>query len=456
MKQPIPLQSEPPLKSPTLLRRRSLVRALGGASFLAVPVFRQAFVEAAGPVAMPRRFVFFQIPGGSPDNEGKLKYFTFDKQLASLAEVQSDVIVFNDLRLRASERNGDEKHGAGMRALLTGSSKGGRTPIITSVDQIMARQIGQATRFSTLHFGSCASEGDATQNRVSFNDGFGMPPLRDPVQMFRRLFGLAAIPDPKQAADAVARNKSVLDYLKGEIEAVRKASGPPEKRLLDQHATTLRELEKQVGDSGMLVQRDGKACALPNLGTAQEGQFTAKTFGGNDKIDVPLQSKLQLDLLFQALNCDLTRIATFQWMPSVDINTHFWWLGFPTNPGHHNLQHNHDSGPFVEMFKKTQTWFTEQSAGFIKRLKATPEGTGSMLDNAAVVIASEMSDGKHSPSPIPSLLAGRGNGAFKTGRVLDCKGVNNNDLLLTIANYMGVPLQTIGDPDLCTKPLALD
>lgn len=283
-----------------------------------------------------------------------------------------------------------------------------------------------------------------------------MPPVRDPVTMFQRLFGLAAVGDPQQAAALLARKKSVLDYLSGEIGAVSRGANAGEKRLLDQHASTLRELEKQLGSADVpAVGRDGKACAPPDLMGAKEGAFTAKTFGGTDHVDVPLQSRLQLELLFQALNCDMTRIATFQWMPSVDVNTHFWWLGFTSNPGHHNLQHSHATEPSATMFKKTQTWFTEQTATFIHRLKATAEGTGSMLDAAAVLVMSEMCDGLHNPSPIPALLAGRGNGAWTPGRVIDARGAAHNDLLLAIAAYMGVSLPSIGDADLCTKPMAL-
>ncbi len=66
-----------------------------------------------------------------------------------------------------------------------------------------------------------------------------------------------------------------------------------------------------------------------------------------------------------------------------------------------------------------------------------------------------MSNGDHTPSPTPAFIAGKGSGAFRTGRTFDAKGTPNNNLLLSLAAYIGVPMASIGDPDLCTGPLDL-
>ena len=88
----------------------------------------------------------------------------------------------------------------------------------------------------------------------------------------------------------------------------------------------------------------------------------------------------------------------------------------------------------------------------MKRLKETPEGGGSMLDNCLIVVSSEMGDGKlhNSRYFVPALIAGNAGGAVRTGRTMNVNNGSRNNLLLSVANTMGVKLTTIGEPQFCT------
>jgi len=448
--------------SRSLLRRRELLGALGAGAFLAVPVFRQSLAEAQG--AAPKRAIFVQWPDGVPSacfqlgmcrlNElPDLKYFDFDGQLASFAALKADTIIMQNLRAFAAEKNSEEGHEAGMASLLTGrSSRGG-----TSVDQYIAKQVGNLTRFSSLQFGGYPYTFGGPQDRISYADGFDLAPERDPVVMFEKLFSGAqpapggGAPDPAITL-RLAQKKSTLDFLKAEITAVEGATGAAEKPLLDLHLESLREIEKQLTQ---VAGAAGTACAPPDQGGAVKGQYVG---GEGGEIDAQMLAKLQLDLLYQAINCDLTRIATFQWAPSVEVLVKYDWVpGFSAAPDqHHAFAHDHESPANEAIFQGIQNWFTSQTAGLVARMKATAEGGGSLLDNSVVMYASEMSNGTHVLSPLPVLLAGRGGGSFQNlGTKLDAKGAAHNDLLLSIAAYMGAPMAAIGDNGLSKGPLTL-
>ena len=51
----------------------------------------------------------------------------------------------------------------------------------------------------------------------------------------------------------------------------------------------------------------------------------------------------------------------------------------------------------------------ELFAGFIEKLKATPDGDGTLLDHSMIVYGSGLSDGnRHTHDDLPSLIVGRG------------------------------------------------
>ncbi|MDX2055949.1 MAG: hypothetical protein SFV15_26340 [Polyangiaceae bacterium] len=106
-------------------------------------------------------------------------------------------------------------------------------------------------------------------------------------------------------------------------------------------------------------------------------------------------------------------------MSSGDNNT-YPFLGVTET--HHSLEHGFgDSAAIRGMYDKFQTWLMSQIATFIRRLKATPEGGGSMLDNTQVLVVSEMWGG-HAHDELIALVAGKAGGAIRTGRTLNCGG----------------------------------
>ncbi len=457
------------------LNRRSLLRRLGTAAFLATPVFRGVLNEARS--ATPLRFIVVQVPGGahfskmgSYENPFAVgvsdSNFNFGKLLSSLAPLQSDLMLIDKLGNLALAR--DEGHC--MQSLLTGDSRGrgveGKEfipPGLTSVDQIIAGAIGSQTRFASLQLGvltdSNVGETSLTSRRCIFSNGVYVQPITDPKTMFSRLFGNAAptgaTPTTVTGAPApgtmnlFARKKSILDVFKAELTEIKGIAGSQEQQKLDEHLTSIRELEKSLPDAPIGTgastgstsmplppSMKGVSCSPPNLGAPTD----VRTIGA-----------AMNELLFQAINCDLTRVASLQWLNSEDSGTSWAFLG--TKRGHHEMQH----APAAD-FEVVQTWLWSQVADLLKRFKATSEGAGSMLDNCAILVMSEQSNGNyHMGSPAIGFVAGKAGGAIRSGRTLagPGNGAALNNLYVSLANVMGAKVSTVGEAKFCTAPLNL-
>lgn len=444
------------------LKRRELLRSLGAASFLAGAAFRDGLAQAQ-PLASPSRFVVLYLPGGVfyPPGSGGHGNFTFSKVLAPLAGLQTESIVFEGLENLAAHRmwaKSNEPHGAAMRGLLTGDSsvyQDGRAvwAKTDTIDQTIADVISKNVRFSSLQFGVHSDRGaQIDQRRLIVKGGQAQPAVDSPSTMFMRLFGdkapapTAGSSSPPQqapatpAADAThARDKSILDHLRSEVTALKALAGSHEQSKLDQHLTALRELEKRVqvppasggGADGSMPPpaTPGAGCKVPSVPSGE---------------DIPATLKNQLDLMYQALACDLTRVASLQVLCSAQSGIQFPWLNVKED--HHTLEHC--GGPCGSNLDKVQTYFVEQFATFLNRLKATREGDRTMLDNSLVLLVSELSDPEqHSHENILAVTFGRAGGAVKPGRRIAYVETPHNVWLRSLLQVFGINRASIGDAD---------
>src|SRR5688572_21660541 len=251
-------------------------------------------------------------------------------------------------------------------------------------------------------------------------------PIDDPYQMFAKLYG--------RAKDQESL-RSVLDDVQEDLKKVGSVVSAADRRLLEEHATFVREMEeelKQAGNSDL-----GHAVPQIEPGVKEE----------NDNI--PRISKMQIDLLVNSFASDFARVATYQITNSVG-GARMRWIG--VKEGHHELSHRPDSDkPAQEMLTKINGWYCEQLAYLAKRLAETPEpgGNGSLLDNTLLVWTNELGKGNsHTLDNIPFVLVGNGLD-FKMGRARDYKGVPHNRLLLSLAHGFGHEIEKFGNPDFC-------
>jgi hypothetical protein len=168
--------------------------------------------------------------------------------------------------------------------------------------------------------------------------------------------------------------------------------------------------------------------------------------------DVPTITKVMLDLMVLAFQCDTTRVITFMQSPGGQMSyPRVPWLNITED--HHTLSH-HQSDP-VKGAKLTaiETWEVTMFAYVLEKMNAIAEGNGTMLDNSLMFFSSEIADGnRHNQTNRPILLAGSAGGVIKTGRHAIFQDELQPELFITLLNAMGVPATSFGA--LGVKPLA--
>src|SRR4051794_32664559 len=377
-------------------------------------------------------------PAFWPDEEGE--QFTLKEILQPLEPFKDRLLTLHGVSDRI--RGDGDGHMRGIGCLLTGielfpgNVQGGSdTPAGwakgISIDQeiktFLQNDPATRTRFGSLEFGVMVPDRADTWTRMVYAAGNKpVAPIDDPYQMFNKLYG--------RAKDQAAL-KSVLDDLTNDLNKVKGAVSAEDKRLLDEHATFVREMEKEL--------KEAKSQDLTHPVPEVEPGVRRE----NDHI--PRISKAQIDLMVNSFTADFSRIATFQITNSVG-GARMRWLGI--DQGHHELSHEPDSNTTaVEKLTKINKWYCEQVAYLAKRLAETPEpgGKGSLLDNTTIVWTNELGKGNsHTLDDIPFVLVGNGLD-FKMGRSLKYKKVSRNRLLLSIAQGMGHPIERFGNPDFC-------
>ena len=118
----------------------------------------------------------------------------------------------------------------------------------------------------------------------------------------------------------------MLDDVQDDLQKVSAAVSKEDRRLLDEHASFVREMEQELADRA----GQGVGHAVPELepGVKQE----------ND--NMPRISKMQIDLMVNSFAADFARVATLQYTNSVG-GAQMRWLG--VNEGHHELSHEPDT-----------------------------------------------------------------------------------------------------------------
>ena len=423
--------------------RRDFIRDLG-LSAAALPFLANLpSLSFANQQARKRRLIVMFSPNGVfpdafwPSEEGDT--FTLKESLKPLAPFQKRMLTLHGVCDKV--RGDGDNHMRGMGCLLTGSELypgniqgGSDTPAGwasgLSIDQEIKNHLQKSpetrTRFGTLEFGVMVPERADTWTRMVYaGPNKPIAPIDDPYQMFGKLYG--------RSKDRESL-KSILDDLREDFKKVESKVSVEDRRLLEEHATFVREMEAELKET-----KADTGHAVPELEPGVR----------EDNDNIPKISKMQIDLMVNGFVADFARVATLQYTNSVG-NARMRWLG--VTEGHHELSHNPDTDKSsVEKLTKINTWYCEQLAYMAKRLSETPEpgGGGSLLDNTLIVWTNELGKGNsHTLDNIPFVLVGNGLD-FKMGRSLKYPKVPHNRLLISLAHGMGHRIDKFGNTNFC-------
>lgn len=433
--------------------RRDFLRRLG-LSTAALPfVWNLPSLGFANTGARRQRLVVMFSPNGVvpsrywPDEEGES--FTLKECLQPLEAFKQRLLVLHGVCDKV--RGDGDNHMRGMGCLLTGvelypgNIQGGSdTPAGWASGQSIDQEIKNylqsrpetRTRFGSLEFGVMVPDRADTWTRMVYaGPNKPIAPIDDPYQMFAKLYG--RMKDEENL-------KSILDELREDLDKVASLVSAEDRRLLDEHATFVREMEQELRatERRPADEHDDAYAeldhAVPELPPGVKHE--------ND--NMPQTSKMQIDLLVNSFAADFARVATLQFTNSVG-QARMRWLG--VDDGHHDLSHKPDSDEDAQnKLTRINRWYCEQMEYLLKRLAATPEpGGGTMLDNTLVIWTNELGKGNsHTLDDIPFVLAGGGLG-FRMGRSIKYPKLSHNRLLLSLAHGFGHHLERFGNPNFC-------
>ena len=318
------------------------------------------------------------------------------------------------------------------------------TPPEPTLDQYLAEHLRGDTPFRNLALSATPST-DIAQGNISFKAG-GQPEsaIRSPAQLYSNLFAGSGGEDTEPDPTAV-RRQGLLDLVHDDATRLQSRLGQADRQRLEQYFEAISELEKQLNAT------PGAGCSVPEEPPS----------GG----DWHQKSKLFVDLAVLAMACDLTNVVTLQYSDS-------WGVGYPDYTlgeglesvgtwSDHFISHkldDTDRATDLDGLDRTQAmaianarvvatsrFKVRRYAYLVNALKSVSTPTGTLLDEALVLYASENGDGdSHARTRMPVLLAG-GAGGFETGRSVVAQGKTTGALHgaiiqrygIEVANYAG-------------------
>lgn len=432
------------------LKRRTFLRSLaaGSATCLALPVLDCMLNTNGNALAqgdeLPKRFgVFFwgngvRLAQWNPATTGP--GYTLSPALAGLADVRDYVSVVSGMSVRTGNERG---HHAGCVGILSGAPMISQDPMgagyastfsAPTIDQVVKDHVSAGTRYGSLEYGISESvvrgEG-STLAYLSHNgeDSFNQPEY-SPRAFFNRVFtdGFVNPGETPEADPRLALRRSVLDAVMEDAAALRARVGVVDRRRLDQHLTSIRELEARIAVLETMPDRPPlAACAIPTTPAAE--------FGRDEMIE---RNSAMAQVLAMALACDQTRVFSNMFSGSVGGQR------FPgTTGGHHGL--THDEGGEQPMVQAITRYIIDRFGDMVRTLRDFEEGDGNLLDRCVILASSDLAEGRpHSLGDYPILVAGGGGGALRSGVHYRSSGENTSKVLLSCLQAMGLPLSEFG------------
>ena len=308
-----------------------------------------------------------------------------------------------------------------------------------SIDQFLGKKFGAATRYQDLVLG--AGDNGFYLPKISYTGPKqGVKADGNPNGAFARIFmgvqGAGSQVDPA-LVQRLAERKSVLDHVQGDLNALLRTVAAEDKQKIEDHLERLRAMEQRVTTAPQVA-----ACVVPS--TNDNPKPGAKDPGSVEKI-----IRAQIENLALAFSCDLARVGFLQIGHGAGSDIAF---GFDE----HDMSH---SGNPVEGLVKIHTFYAQQFAHLVERLKAIPEGDGTAFDNTVLVWVPEMANNgpgrAHNRNNVPFLLAGGCGGRLKTGRFLNYDRGSHTDVYITICHALGfTDVKEFGRPGIAKGPLA--
>ena len=431
------------------ISRRTVLRGMGTA--VALPLLDAMVPALTAQVKTPasplRRLGVVYHPNGViyhnwlPTGTGR--DFTLSRTLAPLEPFRDQLIVVTGLSSQQAEALGDGggDHSRASGTYLTGVHVKKSDSIVEngiSMDQIAARALERQTQLSSLQLtaddnslvGACdVGYSCAYSSTLSWlTPTLPLMAENNPRVVFERLFGSSDSTDGQVRASRLRQDKSILDSVMARVKQLQQKLGPSDNTKLTDYLESLRDVERRIQKAEEQKDRQGPDVDQPA--------------GIPDGFEPHVQ--LLYDLQVLAYQSDLTRVITFMYGRE-QTGRPYPQIGIPEP--HHPLTHHQNDPSKMEKCTAIQLYHVALFASYVEKLRATPDGDGSLLDHVMRVFGGGISiSDRHTHGPLPTLLMGGGAGAFKGGRHLVYpEDTPLTNLQLTLLDKLGVPIEKLGD-----------
>ncbi|PHS10303.1 MAG: hypothetical protein COA78_11465 [Blastopirellula sp.] len=404
-----------------------------------VPAATALEKTAAKPV---KRLGYVFMPMGCDHSRwtppGKDKLDKLSPILSSLAPVKDQVTVISNLELaQAYPGSHATSNSAFLSAARAKHTESTDYYLGTTADQLAAQQIGQSTQLPSLEMsmdlmqnvGQC-DNGYACvyQNNLSWSSPTTpLPSEAHPRIIFENLFGEGGTP-AQRSAD-LQKKASLLDFMLADIARLKREVGTQDGEKIDQYLTSVREVERRI----QKAEADVADVPLPDL---DRPLGVPEKYGDH--------ARLMFDLQILAMQADITRVITFQ-LARETSNRSYTEIGI--SESHHPLSHHGNNKDKIAKIAKINAFHVSLFAGFLEKLKNTPEGNGTLLDHSLYMYGSGMNNPNvHDHSDLPILVAGGAAGGMQGGRHIQFeKKTPLANLHLTLLDKVGVKLDSFAD-----------
>jgi hypothetical protein len=424
------------------LSRRTALRGLGATVALPfleamLPPFSLKGLAAAAPV---HRFQTFYVPNGMameywlPKTAGA--NFELSPILEPLAPYKDQMLVLSGLKA-----NWNYIHAGASGSFLTGTARGGTNEIEiiadVSMDQLLARHFASETQVASLELsmdapanaGACTGTLSCVYTHtLSWKSPTQPLPMEyNPRAVFEKLFGDSGSTDRAAREARMRQHKSILDSVNEKLSGLKRQLAAGDQDKVNEYTDAIRDVERRIQRA-----EEQRFVELPDM---DQPQGVPPVF--EDHL------ALMLDLQVLAFQSDLTRVISFMLSKEQSARP-YPQIGVPE--AHHPLSHHNNIPGLIAQMSRINRYHTELFAKYLAKLRATPDGDGSLLDHMTILYGSGISNStQHSGDNLPLLILGGGSGRHKGGRHLaytDKPTMAN--LLVTLMDKMDVPVERLG------------
>jgi hypothetical protein len=435
------------------LSRRTLLRGAGTA--LALPLL-DAMFPALAPQARAQanpslRFGAIYFPNGAiipqftPKTVGT--GFEFTPILKPFEPYKDGLVVVTNLtRSHPGSQVGD--HAVSAAGFLTGvwpkRTEAEDVYANTTIDQVVAKQIGQQSPLPSLelatedfsgYVGGCSPGFSCSyMNTISWSSPKTPLPMEtNPRAVFERIFGEPGSAAARRAR--LAKQRSILDSLAEDTKDLQRQLGTRDRARLSDYMDNVREIERRI--------QKAEARPLTEATVPEAPLGTPENFG--DHVD------LMFDLAAAALQADVTRVFTFMMSRELSQRT---YPQIGVSEQHHSVSHHLNNAQKIAQMVKINVYYAELYAKFLAKLRATPDGDGTLLDHSLLAYGAGMADSNgHASDPLPMVLIGGGAGKGARHVELPVRTPMGN-LWRNVAERFGVNMEQFGDSTGKTNVLA--